>query len=185
MRTFLAFTIPPVLRQQIMAITDELRTLPGGEKIKWVKEENLHITLAFIGDTKKADIPRLKAFFRQELKAGFYIMKPRLEIFPHEDPRLVWISVELSNDAAPIMANNISGHLKQLKYPTEEKPFKPHITLARIKSPLSEEFINNFNKKSPQDIKWQINEIIFFESVLNQGEPLYKLIDLIKLAEES
>ncbi len=134
MRLFVAIEIPPGVRA---AIADFIREfMPIAPQAKWVRRENMHITLKFLG---QVDPGRLAAV--QSALAAIRSDTPvtldfhRLGFFPNEKrPRVFWIGTEASANLK-ILAAEIDQSLHKLGFPLEDRPFTPHITLARINTP--------------------------------------------------
>ena len=97
-RTFLALEIPAFLQRELSAIIREFQAeFPRG--IKWVKEENLHITLQFIGDTKEEDLPEIADFLADVFSnlSTLEFFKPEIQIIPGRNPRLIWVNMKTEN----------------------------------------------------------------------------------------
>jgi 2'-5' RNA ligase len=133
-RLFVALEIPFEVRENFAELIRELRTIAPREK--WVRAENLHVTLKFIGEIapEKTDpIRQALASVRSDsiVKLSFR----NLGFFPNEKhPRVFWAGVEASPNLQKLAAG-IEIVTEKLGFPREQRPFSPHLTLARFETP--------------------------------------------------
>jgi RNA 2',3'-cyclic 3'-phosphodiesterase len=129
MRLFVALDIDDAVRERISTFTQEVR--PLAPDVRWVKEESLHVTLKFIGerpDSTLKDIERaLESMRRPELRLSFrgagFFPKPK-------SARVFWIGIE-ADDELQQLARGVDAKLAEIEIPKEDRPFSPHLTLAR------------------------------------------------------
>lgn len=155
------------------------------DTIKWTSIDNIHITLVFLGDTEDNVIQEIRLMLNEKCK-GSGIFKLNLKgcgIFRSlNDPRIIWTGVEASDN---LMALNdaIQNGLRQLGIKMEDRPYNPHLTLGRIKhlsdiitlNSLVEQYRNSEIQVVP------VNEVILYESVLQQSGPIYKPLEKFSL----
>src|ERR1035441_4102041 len=127
MRLFIALDIDPDIRERITTFRTHMRQL--APDVRWVGPETFHVTLQFLGETKKSDeirralqpvkSPPLRISFRG---AGF---------FPNpKAPRVFWIGIE-GDQRMQHLVIAISQALLPLGFEREPGPYTPHLTLAR------------------------------------------------------
>ena len=127
MRLFIALDIEPEIRQRITAFRNQMRQL--APDVRWVGPETFHVTLQFLGETKRLDeirqalqevkSPPLQISFRS---AGF---------FPNSKaPRVFWIGIE-GDQRLQDLVIAIWEALLSLGFKREPGPYTPHLTLAR------------------------------------------------------
>ena len=162
LRLFVAVDLPEAIKEQLAIISCGL---PGA---RWVKPEQLHLTLRFIGEVDGAaflDIREALAevhceSFRMQLKGvGFFP--------PRKKPRVVWVGIE-KNEQLLRLRNRIESVLVQTGLEPEGRKFAPHITLARLKNtPASR--VGRFLEQHSLFISpsFQINGFRLYSSVLN------------------
>ena len=134
LRTFLAIDLPSSLHSTIGQKQEILKRELAG--ISWVKSENLHITLKFLGDTPETKIDELQQVVTQAVKGipSFVITLRGFGAFPDKRaPRTLWTGIEGDTEILVSLANQIESAVAPLGFPPESKPFRPHLTLARIK----------------------------------------------------
>jgi RNA 2',3'-cyclic 3'-phosphodiesterase len=175
-RLFVAIKIYPE-GLLLKSIADFRRSL-AKEKINWINIDNIHLTLAFIGDTEADRINVLSTLLMKKCsKSGqFDLTLKGAGIFKNiNDPRVIWIGIEPSENLTrlhEIIINTLTG----CGIFPENRLFSPHITLGRIKK-ISE--IADLEKllKYYYGIVLQrahINEVILYESIFNRSGAFYK-----------
>jgi RNA 2',3'-cyclic 3'-phosphodiesterase len=132
-RTFVAFDLDRSLRRAGRAIIQ--RMAPAGSLVKWVDPENLHLTLKFLGDVPETE---LYAVCRAVERAVGELEPFRVECrgvgaFPSvERPRTIWLGVEDPEGRMVDLQARVEQQLGALGFPSELRPYVPHITLGRV-----------------------------------------------------
>jgi 2'-5' RNA ligase len=131
MRLFVALEIPSAVREKLAALIEALRAV--SPQTRWVRTENLHVTLKFIGEVpeaKLADIRVALAGIRSDLPCTLDFRG--LGFFPNEKyPRVLWAGVEAPPNFRTLAAD-IDLAMEPLGIPREHRPFSPHLTLSRF-----------------------------------------------------
>ena len=134
MRLFVALQIPSSVRENLAALIQEMRSI--APELKWVRPENLHVTLKFLGETPPEKLDALRdtlaaARSAQPLHLRFH----GVGFFPNDKrPRVFWAGLTSSPDLAPL-AHEIDLATAALGFPPETRAFTPHLTLARFNQP--------------------------------------------------
>ena len=139
MRLFVALEIPEAIRDSFAALLRELRAAAahaGDQRPRWVRPENLHITLKFIGDAPPEKLDGLRgALAAVRSKEPASLSFRGLGFFPNErHPRVFWAGLEASPNLRTLAAD-ADRALAAQGIPPEERAFEPHLTLARLTSP--------------------------------------------------
>src|SRR6266568_527239 len=126
-RLFVAIDLPDDVRREL----DQLREpLPGAH---WVPVEQLHLTLRFIGEVDDATLLAVKEGLAGVSGAPFPLAVQGVGHFPPgKHPRVLWVGL----DAGPLLGElqrDIETAVQAAGLPAEERPFSPHITLARLR----------------------------------------------------
>jgi 2'-5' RNA ligase len=138
-RLFVALEIPSAVRDGFGALIQELRAADASfskNRARWVRPENLHVTLKFIGhvDSGKLDAIRA-ALVEVRLGSPVEVGFRGLGFFPNgKRPRVFWAGIEASPNLAPLAAE-VDARLARLGIPRETREFAPHLTLARFDPP--------------------------------------------------
>lgn len=134
MRLFAALEIPSAVRENLAGLIRDLRAIAA--QPKWVRPENLHVTLKFIGETAPAKLDAIRTALAdvradQPLELRFR----GLGFFPRErHARVFWVGIEAEANLTSLAAE-IDQRLEKLEIPREQKAFAPHLTLARFEPP--------------------------------------------------
>lgn len=179
-RSFLAFELAPDIKTQIETLSEELKdsNLP----VRWVKPENIHLTLIFFGDVEENVIEDIKEKVNEAVK-GMASVKIRLKgvgVFPNlKRPRVVWVGLGGDIDRLSDLRDNLQSKLNALGFIPERRPFKPHLTLGRFKGRTSGTYeIKNILERyyeTKSDICY-LKEFILFKSDLKPNGAEYTKI---------
>jgi len=136
MRTFIAVDIADEVRGRIEQVTAGLRGRLAGAR--WVPARNLHLTLRFLGETAEGDLAALKEGLSS--LAGkvprFELVYCGLGFFPSpRRPRIFWVGVGETPPPMMLLQQEVERLARSLGFEPEERPFSPHLTLARFKVP--------------------------------------------------
>ena len=104
--------------------------------MRWVRPEHLHLTLAFLGEVNEAQASAATGAIAQPLaQAPFDIAFQGLGAFPPRGaPRVLWIAVAAGEAQVSALAREVADRLGQARVPFEDRPFSPHLTVARWKT---------------------------------------------------
>ncbi len=134
MRTFIAVDLSKPARKEVKALIEDLKEKHW--KAKWVKTGKLHLTLVFIGNIKKPRLPELKQAVNKGIKnlSPFKISLKGLGVFPDFDwPKVLWLGLKGDLHSLAKMQKNIAKELHEKDFQFDKRPFRPHITIGRVK----------------------------------------------------
>ncbi len=176
MRTFIAIDVNDEVRKASEEIVEKL--MRRGFRANWVKPENVHLTLFFLGEMEESQVDemakhlceRVRGFpsFSFSVKGVNFFRKGRL-------PRVIWMSVE-KTPALVKLYDELKAELVKhgfLKEPDER--FVPHITIARVKqSPdMWEKLISDI---TVEPILVSVSTFTIYSSTLTPEGPIYKWV---------
>ena len=182
-RIFLAVRVKP--EPELLDLVDLLRDELAGEQIKWVDEEQLHITLRFFGDSSEDQVKvisaAVKSCCRQHRDFSFDLCNPGY-FHKRQQPTVVFLRLEKA-DALMALQKDLEDQMEHQGISREERKFKPHLTLGRIKSIRDSEAFDGLLKQFPQKCIQQIpvTEVILYESILKPSGPEYHMLERFKL----
>jgi RNA 2',3'-cyclic 3'-phosphodiesterase len=135
-RLFVALEIPSAVRDNFAALINEFRAVDASasrNRAHWVRAENLHVTLKFIGNLDAGKLDPIRAALAEVYSSGAVELNFRgLGFFPDEKrPRVLWAGMVASPNLAPLAAG-LDARLEKLGIPRETREFAPHLTLARF-----------------------------------------------------
>jgi 2'-5' RNA ligase len=135
-RSFIAIPLPTEIRDRIGAYLGELRSV--SQAVKWVRAENIHLTLKFFGEIETEKIEKIKTLMPA---LGKLISPFRLEIsgsgcFPNKrKPRVFWLALsQPGTEKLQVIYRWLEDHLAGLGFERETRKFSPHLTLGRVKT---------------------------------------------------
>src|SRR5271165_1025415 len=139
MRLFVALDIDAGIRERITEFRNQMR--PFAPDVRWVGPETFHVTLQFLGETKRLD--EIQRALRQVTGAPIAIAFGNAGFFPNsKSPRVFWAGME-ADEHLQELVSSIAKVLQPLGFERDTGPFKPHLTLARAGSgrprPVSQE----------------------------------------------
>ena len=144
MRLFFAIELGDTLLDLLEDTMAPLRA--EAPELAWVGREHRHLTLKFLGDAKDDDVPRLVAAAERAAARHVPIEMTVREVgaFPNfRRARVVWIGVE-QEPRLELLHHDLELACEQEGFEVEGRPFRPHVTLARVRSPLPVDRLRRF-----------------------------------------
>jgi 2'-5' RNA ligase len=183
-RCFVAIELDDALRRPLVRLLEE--RLPGNRNVRWVTPAQLHLTLKFIGEIENADLPGIQAALET---AGasikpFSIRLTEYGVFPNPArARVLWVGVRDSDSLSTRLAEIIDAELAKIGIPAETRPFTPHITLGRTKSPAGARVLSDVSRRlaKPDSEPGQVDHFTLFESTLSRGGAVYRAVHSVAL----
>jgi 2'-5' RNA ligase len=149
-RAFIAIEPPEAVRQAMATLQNRLKySLTGA--ISWVRPEGIHLTLKFFGNIAEPDIARISNAVGP-VAARFNPLDfevRRLGLFPEiRRPRVVWLGLEGDISNLKVLQQEVDQELEHCGFSREDRDFRAHLTLARIKSTKGLSGLDRAMKKS-------------------------------------
>lgn len=161
MRLFIAIDLPPELKQALAKLRCEL---PAA---RWVPAEQIHLTLAFLGEVEEASAWRLNTELTRIQLPSFTLTLTGPGCFPHRQrPRVLWVGVAPEAGLTNLVAA-VQIAIRDCSLPVEERPFAAHITLGRLRFPAPREVGIFLDQPLPHLPLLPVEEFILFESRLH------------------
>ncbi|MFH1715218.1 MAG: RNA 2',3'-cyclic phosphodiesterase [Elusimicrobiota bacterium] len=184
MRTFTAVNLPEGLKKKIGLIQEDLKKSLSG-KVKWVEENNLHLTMLFLGDMQEEDVKNYSQKLERDIKdiTSFKILIKGLSIFPNiKRPHLFWLEIQEGRDKIRELFKKIQMSGKDYLKEDSEHSFKAHITLGRVKDSLKiNDSFNTEEWKGKTAGEAIITSVDIMQSTLTENGPVYKIYKEIGL----
>ena len=178
MRCFLAFDLPVPLLRLITGVQSHFRA--EYPKLRWVKYENLHLTLHFLGEISREIMDMIVEGCRPIVKQhkAFQVGAGELGAFPHwKAPAVLWLS--LTGELGPMkqLHSQTAGIIKKMGLKLDNRPFLPHITLARVpagcKEGLNRASFDNFSFEEHKQ-QFSLSVLTLYTSELRPQGPIYR-----------
>ncbi len=185
-RIFLAVKINP--EPELLEVVDLLREELADERIKWVDENQYHITLKFFGDTRENRIESIsstvKACCQQNKSFSFKLCNPWY--FRDQEQLRVILLQTAQTEGLTTFQRQLENCFPGLGISQKDRIFKPHLTLGRVKSVQETrhfyELMKQFPRTSLQTVT--VSDIILFESILKPPGPKYLVLEKFKLSKD-
>jgi 2'-5' RNA ligase len=186
-RTFIAVEMSPRVIARAAELIDKLRV--ASNDITWVRPQQMHLTLKFLGDvpdTETPDLCRVVSGVAAEFEP-FEVTCRGAGAFPNAaNPRTLWIGIHDGAEELKQLQAAIDDALKQeLGFAKERRGFHPHLTIGRLKrdSPASRNQLSNLLAEHAQfdaDLA-VVDEVVTFASFLGRGGPTHDALDHAEL----
>lgn len=181
-RTIRTFVALPIAQEINQAISDWIKAHWKDSRIRFVRQENRHITIKFLGNILPQSIPKIlnaveKSVKRFQAKKGV-ISVGKLGFFPGENnPRVFWIGIEDQADFLGEVFRQVENELRELGFSRDERAFHAHVTLARLKQNLTPEELKLVGEQREVEFgSYAPDRIIVFKSLLSGKGARYEVL---------
>jgi len=182
LRAFFALELADAARASCLACLEPLRALPGGDGVRWVKGENLHVTLRFLGTIAETRVAALAASVGDQLTGiePFALRLGAVRAFPNaRRPRVVVREVDPPEPLTRLAAAVERG-VVDAGFEAELRRFRPHLTLGRIRAKAG--FPDVTAVDTPASDAFDVTEIVLFRSELHPSGSRYAALARLPLA---
>jgi 2'-5' RNA ligase len=177
LRVFCAVELPGEIRAAVAAHASRLRQDFPDARANWARPEGLHITLKFVGEV---EAPRVEVLARAAEAAvkGFPPFRLSVEesgTFPtRRGARVLWLGVKDASGQLSQLQSRLEQECDFAGFPREPRAFKPHLTLARLRTPEDALALSEAHRRAtfgPYD--FQVSELLVIRSELGPGGSRY------------
>jgi len=180
-RTFIAIEMGPQVLDALGQAQNELRHGEGGRAGRWVKRENLHLTLKFLGEVP---VGQLESVYQAVARAGkdicsFVLAVTDLGCLPNlRRPRVICVDVQDRSGRLLRLQEAVERELTRLGFPAERRGFRPHLTLGRVRRQATRGEVEALAKsiaahRSIDGSQVQVDEVAVVKSELTPNGPIY------------
>ena len=134
MRVFVAVFPPLEVRREALSWANKRRS--SDDRVRWMRPENVHLTLKFLGDVQAEALDSIRAALGEVCAqhVPFDVALAELGAFPSaQRARILWIGVGAGSDRLRSLAADIDDALAPLGFEREKRPYVPHLTLGRAR----------------------------------------------------
>lgn len=175
-RAFIAIELPDEISAFIHKIQERLRSY--GLKARWVRPENIHLTLKFLGDInneyiKKAGDAIISAASEN---ASMSLGAKGIGVFPGvKRPRVIWTGIVGQKKELADLQKTLDGNFETIGFPKEKRPFKGHLTIGRIKGKIDARRLVDAMKEFGrfESKTFMADEVVLFKSELKPSGAVY------------
>jgi 2'-5' RNA ligase len=184
-RSFLAFELPPSILSKIGKIQDRLKACRADAR--WVTVEQIHLTLKFFGSIEEKHIVDISAIMEDAAvkRSAFTLSVKGLGAFPStRNPRVIWLGLHGWEENLLPLQREIETRLEAVSFVPEERPYRPHLTLGRVKSlKVKEDLVDLIERERDVNIgHFVVDRIVLFRSDLRPTGPIYTPLTTRELA---
>jgi RNA 2',3'-cyclic 3'-phosphodiesterase len=182
-RLFVALEIPSTVRQNLATLLASMRSIT--KEPRWVRAENLHVTLKFLGEVAGGKIDAIRSALGEIRSDKPVALEFRgLGFFPNEKhPRVFWAGMGASPNLKTL-AGDIEGAMEKLGFLREKREFSPHLTLARFERPRLPETLRKLiaDHQQREFGSLRTNEFHLIQSKLKPGGAEYTTVAAFQFA---
>lgn len=185
-RAFIAFELPENILSFIKNIQKDIKQF--GFPVRWVKPDNVHLTLHFFGNIDKSDVEHIKVAVGDCVKCFSHInlCVKGIGVFPSiTRPRVIWAGISGEIPLLLSLHNTLEQRLGEFGFKKEERPFQAHLTMGRFKDKVNNgkliEAIRKYQNFDPE--VFTAKEIILFKSDLKPQGAVYTELLNVPLVE--
>jgi 2'-5' RNA ligase len=134
-RAFLAVEPPEDILQKISRLQEKLKREING-RLSWTRPQGQHLTLKFFGDISQEDVNNICASVQKRIvsESKLNLKIEKLGVFPDaRRPRVIWCGVTGDVEKLITLQKKLDADFAAIGFPSEDRPFQAHLTLARIK----------------------------------------------------
>lgn len=181
MRAFLALPLAACFQEEILPLINLLKD--KYPQVRWVSPKEIHVTLHFFGSVPESEKEKISAIV-SPITAHWKPMELFLEglgAFPHlEKPRVIWLGLKGEAEALKKLQKAIEEGLRREGYPSEEREFRPHLTIGRVKEKGGIQLRIMENLEATR--KCVAREIVLFQSHLTPEGAHYEAVATFPLS---
>jgi RNA 2',3'-cyclic 3'-phosphodiesterase len=183
-RAFIAITPPTTLQQTMAEVRQVFQdlSLPW----RWVTPDHIHLTLRFLGNVPDESVTLLLQAMEQAAQGqtAFPLRARALGCFPHPArPRVLWVGLDDPSQALGRLNERLMTALTPLGFPPEDRPFHPHLTLARVQNRmLSSQLLSMLQTYQNRDFgEFLVTQLHIVQSQLQRGGALHTILRSVTL----
>ena len=176
-RAFLAVEPPEEILQTVIRLQEKLKREISG-RLSWTRPGGQHLTLKFFGDVSTGDVDSIGRAVQNRLPSGaaLNLKIEKLGVFPDaRKPRVLWCGTSGDVEKLAALQKQLDVDFTGIGFPKEDRPFRAHLTLARIKDPRAPAGIDKALQKY-RDFStsfFSVRELILFQSNLTPQGATY------------
>jgi len=176
-RAFLAIEPPEDILQTVLRLQEKLKREVSG-RLSWTRPGGQHLTLKFFGDVSPDDVDSISQAVQNRLQSGWSLnlKVEKLGVFPDaRKPRVLWCGTSGDVEKLAALQKQLEADFALIGFPKEDRPFRAHLTLARIKDPRDVSGVGNALTKHTTFSagEFQVREVILFQSKLTPQGAMY------------
>jgi 2'-5' RNA ligase len=191
LRTFIAVELDKELLGNLVALQDRLREQVAPRSIRWVRPEGIHLTLKFLGETRPDQVEAVKVALDRAASEirPFAFTVGGMGCFPNtRRPRVMWVGLYEPAGTLSRLRDAVESHVAPLGFPTEKRPFRPHLTLGRVQRHASKSEVREIGEViAATEIgtldEMRVERVSYIKSDLRPGGAVYTTLHEAQLPQ--
>ncbi|MFZ5817840.1 MAG: RNA 2',3'-cyclic phosphodiesterase [Bacillota bacterium] len=180
----------PAVRRALEAAQFTLKRAFGPrDPVRWVASHQFHFTLKFFGEIEQEAVERAAAALGRAAgqSAPFLLEVAGLGAFPSPArPSVLWCGVGQGRTDLIALAERVEAEMALAGFPREARPFKPHLTLGRLREgAVAPPAVGEALKEARSYGSWQVERLVLMRSELLPAGPRYSILSEARLREEN
>ena len=188
-RLFVAIPVPPETREQVRGLIEPIRAQPFGGEPRWVHLDTLHVTLRFLGDTLADEVPDIARAVIEAVDGSlaFEVRLAGAGAFPAHARkiRVLWLGIADGGPELAALSSALTASLAPLGWPTDVKPFAPHLTVARTdRTSIADAALASQALEAAAEgwsTAFQATSVVLYRSILGGGPPRHDPVETVVL----
>lgn len=176
-RVFCAIELPTEVRARAAIHITRLRDAVPYARASWERMEKLHITLKFLGEIASNQVEALSdaASRAAQVTRPFMLALEGAGAFPTRGvPRILWLGINDSSGLLSKLQSHLEEECERAGFAREERPFHPHLTIARIRTPRAARQLSQLHQELGfEAIEFSVTELLVMRSELGPGGSRY------------
>ena len=185
LRTFISIPLPHVVKNVKQMLTSTFEN--DRVKIRWVKHNNLHLTLHFLGFTPENDIPKIEKEISSIISSqkSFDLTISKTGCFPDIlKPSVLFLGVDGDLKALNDLVNKISLNMTALGYRRRDENYIPHITIGKINYPQKfKPDLSIFLNSTYDSIEFSVDKVQLLSSEVLSDGVVYNIFNTFSLSK--
>lgn len=181
-RLFIAISLPTDVKMALQRTVDMLQEQIPNNVVRWVKPDNIHLTLRFLGDTAVSKIPQLVTELDKldGVRQSFTLQLNQLGCFPNKkQPRVLWVGLQGEMRQLVALKQTVDHILQKIDFPLETRRYNPHLTIGRVKDSAKLGRIKWGGDVAPQ--LFSVTAVTLFQSELTPNGAIYTNLHTVQL----
>jgi len=179
-RVFIAIEMPSEVRARLAEHSKSLRQMNPDVRASWARQENLHLTVKFLGEIPIARMEALSLAAEAATREidQFDLIVGSCGAFPGQgQPRVLWIGIEDQSGKLARLHKALEKECAKAGFAREARPFHPHLTIARVRQPRGSRTLAQLHKQSGfASESVAVSELVVIRSELSSEGSKYTII---------
>jgi 2'-5' RNA ligase len=188
MRSFLAITPDDEARSALATLLVDVERVAAGESaaLRWSRAANVHLTVHFLGNLSEAQTASVRSQLEAALAiAPFDATFGHLGTFPQSrPPKVFWVAIDQGRDEMIAIHAELGRRLKAAGIAVEDRPFTPHVTLARVRDGeqnRARKIAQRLTDLRVPRVRWRVDHVTLYHSDLSGPAPRYEAVQQVPL----